>query len=725
LAEPVQTLPSVRPTGPSGDYLRIGVDPGAFGARSAQALRAVGGATEQVGDVTANAAIRFQQIQNRTDVDAENNVFANESREILWGPNGQYNKKGKDALDGVNPTTKQLEDLRAKHRDSLKNPEAQRMFDTISRREMEMHLDRMAAHASSEYRTYRIGTAKGALTNGMTESGLSWNDPVNFARTLGNIRIQAENLARIEGRTDSEEIKADVAHYVGQAWVARIKGVSNVNPQMAWDMYQANAEHIQSPADRVVLEHELKSRLQPVEAKTDAETIMTGGKLNPNEKGPVMVPASVPGWPREQPSEALARAQTSLTLLQQEAQDRPNDPSLRREIQRTQQVIEAVGKGTPTAARDTRAAMASWLAVAENVAERRHPGDAVYRDMVINQIKAKVSTITSAQEGLQKQAHGALISRLAPEDGSIGAQNVDELLRTPEDKAAWALLDPAAKQSLIAGTVHNQHRAEGRRAEVNNKLKQDIVERFHLPEGDPNRIDRDTQLTQYIGQIGFEGVKQLKNELSELQSESGKNFSVDRQHIRNIAKEMLLRNMANGIQPDVAVAAAERFNQDFDKQIAGLKAQGKNEGDIRRALFDSDSKDWVLKAEHVQSFMPSARKVAGDKAREVMPPKDKMIKLDARDPDATWQSLAPGTWFVGPDGAVGRKAGVKSATQPAAVKPAEPEYAGFVKTSRARAGGTQVSIDAPARSAARALQGKTYATREEALAALASLYGGK
>jgi hypothetical protein len=719
-------LPSARPAGPSGDYQRINVDPGAFGARSAQALRSVGGATEQVGDVTANAAIRFQQIQNRTDVDAEQNGFSDESRQLLWGPDGMYNKKGKEAFDAMNPTAKAIEDARARHRDALKNPEAQRMFDSQSRREMNFYLDRMSAHASAEYRTYRVGTAKSALTNGMTESGLAWNDPVAFARTLGNVRIQAENLARIEGRTDPEEIKADVAHYKSQAWIARIKGTANFQPRLAWDMYQANVDQIQGPSDRVTLEHHLKSVLQPVEAKGDAEAIISGGK--PDEKGK-LVPASIQGFPREQPSEALSRAQLALPLLREELQERPNDLSLQREIKRTEQLVEALGKGggqvTPTASRDTRAMLANWLSAAENVAEQRHPGDAVYRDMVVAQIKAKVSTITAAQEAIQKQAHGVLIDKLAPADGSIGATNVSELTATPEAKNAWTLLDPAARQSLITGTIHNQNRAEGKRVEINNKLKQDIVERFGLPEGDPRRIDKDTQLTQYIGQIGLTAVSELKKELSEFQSETGRNFAHDRQGVRNTAKEMLLRNMANSIRPDVAVEAAERFNQDLNRQIAGLKAQGKNEGEIRKALFDSDSKDWVLRAEHVQSFMPSARAVAGDKARQAMPSKDKMTKLDPKDPEASFQALPPGSWFVGPDNVARQKPGVITAAQAPGAKPAEPEYAGYVKRAMSRAGGTSVTIDAPARSPARTLQGKKYASREEALAALRTLYGGR
>jgi hypothetical protein len=717
LAEPVQTLPSVRPAGAQGDYQRIGVDPGAFGARSAQALRSVGGAAEQVGDVTANAAIRFQQIQNRTDVDAEQNSFSDESRQLLWGPDGMYNKKGKDAFDAMNPTTKAIEDARARHRDALKNPEAQRMFDSQSRREMNFYLDRMSAHASSEYRTYRVGTAKSALTNGMTDSGLAWNDPVQFARTLGNVRIQAENLARIEGRTDAEEIKADVAHYQSQAWIARIKGTANFQPRLAWDMYQANIDQITSPSDRVVLEHHLKSLLQPVEADAEAERIMRGP-----EKQPGLVPASVAGFPREQPSEALSRAQLALPLLRQELTERPNDDSLKREIARTEQIVEAMGKGAkpvPTSSRDTKAMFASWLSTAENSTD-----DPVKRDMIIAKIKSKISTISAAQHALESQAHGAFIDRLAPPNGSIGATNVAELIgSSPDDKAKWVSLDPATRQSLIAGTIHNQNRAEGKRVEVNNKLKQDLVERMHLSPGDPLLIDKDTQLTQYIGQIGFEGVKQLKNELSEIQSETGKNFAADRQHIRNTAKEMLLRNMANGIQPDVAVSAAERFNQNLDRQISGLKAQGKNEGEIRKALFDADSKDWVLKADHVQSFMPSARKIAGDKAKTVMPPKDQMTKLDARDPNSTWQALPAGTWFLSPDGDVGYKSGFGAVTQPA--KPAPPEYTAYVKSTGTRAGGAGATIDAPLRSPARALQGKTYATREEALAALRILYEGK
>ena len=58
----------------------------------------------------------------------------------------------------------------------------------------------------------------------------------------GLARFLIRALAGRAGHTDPEQIRSDVAHYEGQAWVSRIKATMAENPLLARDMYEELSE---------------------------------------------------------------------------------------------------------------------------------------------------------------------------------------------------------------------------------------------------------------------------------------------------------------------------------------------------------------------------------------------------------------------------------------------------------------------------------------------------
>jgi hypothetical protein len=349
---PFQNRPEVEPEHASGAFRREQATPGDFGAHRAAGLESVGGAGQRAGDVMASNAIAFQRQQNETDVDAANTAFEAKKREVLFEPGGFYDKKGKDAYDSMGSTAKSIEDLRAEVRGGMTNPEQQRMFDTISRRSTEMDLRAMSRHAAAQNQEYRVGVAEASIQNAQAESAAYWNDPYRFALSVGNIKIHAENRARLMGRTDPEEIKADVNHYVGQAWVARIKGTMQHDPIAAEQMFKANAGEIGDLGAKVQLEHELKAAVMPVQAKNVAQSIITGADWRATEGARARA-----GQGRRRSTSRRRRRRRAWSarkprspLLQKEQAERPNDEALGREISRTQKLIGPTSTATAAAA---------------------------------------------------------------------------------------------------------------------------------------------------------------------------------------------------------------------------------------------------------------------------------------------------------------------------------------------------------------------------------------
>jgi hypothetical protein len=612
---PFQNRPEVEPEHASGAFRREQATPGDFGAHRAAGLESVGGAGQRAGDVMASNAIAFQRQQNETDVDAANTAFEAKKREVLFEPGGFYDKKGKDAYDSMGSTAKSIEDLRAEVRGGMTNPEQQRMFDTISRRSTEMDLRAMSRHAAAQNQEYRVGVAEASIQNAQAESAAYWNDPYRFALSVGNIKIHAENRARLMGRTDPEEIKADVNHYVGQAWVARIKGMMQHDPIAAEQMFKANAGEIGDLGAKVQLEHELKAAVMPVQAKNVAQSIITGA-AGEQPKAPELVPVKggAEDFPKETPPQSLERAQASLGLLQKEQAERPNDEALGREISRTQKLITDLSAkqpqlpGTvPVGARDTKAMLAAWIPAAEREADRQRPGDVVFRDAVLAQVKGYVNTIALMQEAQAKQAYGTLTAAARGTAGGPKPMTLDDLLKTPDARSAWALMDPPSQAGIMGLLEHNAKNADL----PDYALYHSLRDRLWLPDSDPQKITSPAQLAPYMGRLGFNGAERIQKELAQAQSPEGNAFVRDVHTVETAAKSELVNKAAMLMRPEAGQEAAWRFHVDLQQKIEKYRAEKKEPRD----LITPGKPDYVLSPEHIASFMSSGKAAIAESAK--------------------------------------------------------------------------------------------------------------
>lgn len=268
---PGQTLPSVAPAGAPGVFQNINADPSSFGALTGRGISEVGGSLKTAGDTSADIAIMFQHKYNETATDEANSAFEGNVRDVLFGENGFYTKKGRDAMDAMQPTADKLESLRKEVRGNLANPEQQRMFDYMSRRSAQRELYQMQSHATTEFKVWQGETAVGSIKNEIDSSATYWNDSKRFAQSLWNIKLFADKLSLLKGiDPNSDAGKDTVNHYQSEAWTARIHSVMAHDPGLARELFDANADHIDA-AHRAQLDQQIASHQWMFDARKEVQ----------------------------------------------------------------------------------------------------------------------------------------------------------------------------------------------------------------------------------------------------------------------------------------------------------------------------------------------------------------------------------------------------------------------------------------------------------------------
>jgi hypothetical protein len=376
---------------------------------------------------------------------------------------------------------------------------------------------------------------------------------------------------------------------------------------------------------------------------------------------------------------------------------------------------------------DVRANLGKWISNAEAEAERRHPGDAVYRDMVVNRVKSYVGTIVAAQEGEERQAYTSLVGTVHGLDGGKKPLSQDELFARPGARDSFAKLDEVKQTAVLRFLDHNLNESLGKPAVVNARLVNQIFPRLFLDVNDPRAIYKPEQLAQFVSQgLTPEGHTVLERKLIEIQH-GGKGSAAMIERVNNNARAQLLKSTAGQIEGEKAEFGALLFRAELEKQIEEYRKAGKDIGPL--ITPDPTSKEYFGRPANVMRFMSAtpqetvASQAAAVKAKESPPPVAEMPKLDARDPEKSFNSLPAGSWFVAPDGRVGRKPGAAApTTAPAPAVPKAPAYEQFVEKIGPKS--QSVRINAPGKSPARALSGQTFESREAALEALRKIYEG-
>lgn len=655
----------------------------------------------------AHVVLQAKEQQDTLAAEDAYNKLRQTQIDLTYGPNGIVNQKGAAAMNRDLPAEYGGQLVKAADglAKGLGNDNQRTMFArraALSRQDVMQVAGHHQAHQSDVYANQVL---EGTLDTESRVAAAGGDIQTSMLRMSAAIDRHAQRFGTAEQEVTALKMKA-----ADSLWSSKIKAMVYTDPVAASALYKQHSAEI-GPANRIVLEHEIHTTIRPIEAKAVAEAVLKGGTLE--QDGARM---NVGGEPAVQavvsdvavPGGVGYRAVTPAGTITEGTAPSEAEALKRVRLASGLPAKQAPSTALPTNTRDLRAQLAAFVDNGEKMAERLHPGDALFRDQVVSQIKGYVSTIAAAQEGIQRQAHGTLLTHLSggPDGKTPKPTTMDELLALPGAREAYSHLDPGSLHGISAALQHNQIEAMGRAVKSNPVSYREARSRIYLPDGDERKITSPAQLTQFYAQdVTHPDIEGLRQELDQQMSISGRTFTADIETARVSAHRRFMTTPVGSIQPDKAEEAAYNFNNDLNKKIAEY---GKTPGKDPRSLITPGSPDYMLTSERLASYMPSMRASVAAQAKGQLP------KVAS---DADYEKLPAGSMFMDNAGRTWQKPVGKA---PAAT-PKPEAYLDYIK---AQPRSNSVEIDAAPKSVARALQGQKFESREAAINALKALYGG-
>jgi hypothetical protein len=213
------------------------------------------------------------------------------------------------------------------------------------------------------------------------------------------------------------------------------------------------------------------------------------------------------------------------------AQDRPVlENQLRQSVLpiEAKTIADAAMQAMTASARkgDTRAQLGDLIEMGDSLAEQQHPNDPVFRDLVATQIKSYIATRVAVQDGISKQAYGALLTAAMGPQGGAKPLTVDQLLGTPAARQAWLLVEPAGQRGILALLEHNALAAQGTPMRESSAVVESLLNRMYLPSDHPLKIRTPAQLVPYFGRgLNRPAMDWLKVRMDELQTPEGQKLT--------------------------------------------------------------------------------------------------------------------------------------------------------------------------------------------------------
>ena len=247
--DPYDPVPSVSPSGPSGEFLKVDPTPAEFGGLTGAATQKLGQGAQQLGGALAENAIFLQDRQNQIVASDAFNKFQNAALDITGGDPGNPSKKGFLTLQGKDTQTsyptyvQNLEQARQDIASSLTTDAQKIMFEQASRRLQTNTLDTMRSHFVQQMRVYGVTTNQAAMDTSARAIGADPGSEQTFNDNLAQFRMHAVQMAENSGvENDPVALHDMIVKAEQKAIVARVQGLEASDPingpQKAWNWLQ-------------------------------------------------------------------------------------------------------------------------------------------------------------------------------------------------------------------------------------------------------------------------------------------------------------------------------------------------------------------------------------------------------------------------------------------------------------------------------------------------------
>jgi hypothetical protein len=464
------------------------------------------------GGVMEQAANELDTINTLKAEDAFNQL-RQKQLELTTGQDGFANVRGGDAIDPkfYPGAVSRFADAQREVGDGLTNDRQRFLFDQRSKVAELQYKEQLLAHVHQENNTFQAQTNQAVISTEVQSIAANYRDPKAIG--LSNVRIAAAIDRESERLGWSKEEKSLATQKATDAaWSGRLSAQLLDDPVGALKSFnEAGRDEMSKPlAEQMFLK--LKSAALPVDAKNAATDIING-------KGMQHLTDQLASGGQSAVDQAIAQGAAAAPS----GSVNPPGPG-------------AAGLPPSGTKYDIKAGFMGWVQQAEAIAQKQHPDDPVYRDLLVSNVKSHMNTLITAQDGLARQAHASLMSAATPQPGKPAPLVLDQLLTSPQLRQAW-LDDPQGQRGVLALLDHNARQANGLPIRTNPLTFESVWNRINLSDDNPNKIRQPGQLAPYLAHgINRTDYDWFKQRIDENQTPEGQRLSEVRKMFLEQAK---------------------------------------------------------------------------------------------------------------------------------------------------------------------------------------------
>lgn len=202
-----------------------------------------------LGQSIDKAADTGLDIIERLDTTAAEEAMVNFERaknDVFFNPEtGYFNTQGRNAVDGAEPTSKQLETLARQHSQALRSAQARRLFDRAVQGRIARDQQSILQHASKGQKVYEIATLAAQQENAIENGALYFanDEELEISRQSG--RMSVTDQAGIEGvdaQILAERLQTFESIFTKSAISAALDGNNVARAQTLFDKYESRLE---------------------------------------------------------------------------------------------------------------------------------------------------------------------------------------------------------------------------------------------------------------------------------------------------------------------------------------------------------------------------------------------------------------------------------------------------------------------------------------------------
>lgn len=276
--------PSVEAQNNATPYRQENVPLAAFGGATAAAVSHLGQTVEGAGNEIFDRGYAMQQMNDNAQALA---ASADYSTQLGAKYEAFTSLSGKNAVDGLQPFTDDVNKSRQQIRGSLNSPYAQLVFDQGTRYLQARMVIAAGSHAGQQNKAYLLNSGKASMESNENLAYVNPTDDDSFHASLNSNLNEVNHQADEGGWSDSQRSLA-LAQAKSSMWMHRITGLAKEHPIAAKSMLdEANKENALFGKDIPGTTDFVRKQLYNTGSRVVANDILAG---NGNQFGEKSVP---------------------------------------------------------------------------------------------------------------------------------------------------------------------------------------------------------------------------------------------------------------------------------------------------------------------------------------------------------------------------------------------------------------------------------------------------